>query len=1306
MLNKFLLSRNTILIVIFLVFCKYQATTAQTLTLPYVFDNVSEYADDEVYIGLVGQFPGKGNVWMDMITSQLQIMDYANNTVPGPVWANTPDGKNKYAAIFYKLSDIPNKTIQIPQGLFGCRIFLSFKSPMYIYFHQTGGYAGANLQNASDPNDGIRWELVELTWGDAGLWTNTSRVDAYQYPMGVEVTGYTGGMIGTYAQSYTAKINIGGLPDVNKKIGELLPHQTILDMWTNKVDSAFYGCKVVKTHSMDGKPIIEQPSKIPDFKLGAIYGDFFASYIDDIWTTYQTKDLYLNIGDRGTWRGRVTGNRFDFYDPADNSQATIYWKPTTTDAIEGAGALATTYETGGSEKYNEDLMIQAQVCAAINRHAIYTNTANGVAQYNHDANRYFTIAPYNQYVSFFHNDQISYQSQTYAFAYDDVGDHSSTIQCTFPTQVKVVIGGYGTTISPIVQEPYKTHNIPGIIEAEDYDFGGTNVAYSDASPTNEGGKYRTDAVDIETCTLGGYNIGFTADNEWLEYTVQVNETAEYDISIQSASESVGGKIHIELDGIDITGTVNLFVTTAWQTWKNTTVSNISLTQGEHRLKVFIEQGGFNLNKISVDKPNLGKYLHASGISIVDGNNANFLIKGIGTGNWMIQEGYMMQSSDVAPTQHEFRNKLIATIGVDRTNEFYDAWLANHFTKTDVDSMAAWGFNSVRVAMHYKWFTLPIEDEPITGQNTWLNKGFLMIDSLLKWCGDNNMYLILDMHGAPGGQGKNADISDYDPLKPSLWESDENKSKLLALWTKLAERYKNEPWIGGYDMINETNWDFENSGNENGCACNANIPLMEMHKQIINAIRTVDNNHIVFVSGNCWGGNYNGMDELATYDTNLAFTFHKYWNYNNQGTIQDMLDKRTSLNVPMWMSESGENSNTWFTDAIMLFESNNLGWSWWPVKKSGINNILKIKTNEDYTRLIEYWKGNGTMTADEAFNAVMRYAENTKFENCIIGYDVIDALIRQPHTTATKPFAKHVANQKIFASDYDLGQNGFAYLDKITANYHGVTNTFEAWNTGWEYRNDGVDIQTCDDAESNGFCVGWTETDEWLQYTIVLGVDAEYTIYLRTASATTDGVVTIAIDGVDVFSSVSLPKTTSWQIFNTNTIGKVALTEGEHKIKIKIETGDFNISYLELRNYVTQSISLKKGWNLVSFNLTPTHAQVASIFPNASMVKTSESFYNSSQPIPLNSLTEIKAGVGYLVCNTFDETIDVVGVETQSIASLHQGWNLIGVQSTVSIPTTNYTNIITIKDFEGFYEPGNTMSSLHELLPGKAYFIKK
>ena len=332
------------------------------------------------------------------------------------------------------------------------------------------------------------------------------------------------------------------------------------------------------------------------------------------------------------------------------------------------------------------------------------------------------------------------------------------------------------------------------------------------------------------------------------------------------------------------------------------------------------------------------FLRTEGTEIIN-DNGPVLLKSIGTGNWMIQEGYMMQSTKAGINTHtQFRNKLESVIGKEKTEEFYNKWLENHFTKRDLDSMKSWGFNSVRVALHYKWFTLPIEDEQlVNGEiiNTWLEKGFEITDKLLEWCEENEMYLILDMHGAPGGQGKNANISDYDEAKPSLWESEHNKSKLVELWVQFAKRYKNSKWLGGFDLINETNWDFTDSNHENGCNCKNNDQLWDFQERIIKAIRKVNTNHIVYISGNCWGNNYASFDShsLKDCDKNMVMTFHKYWNNNKDSSISEWINKREIYDIPLWMSESGENSNTWFIDCISLLEKNNIGWSWWPVKKS-------------------------------------------------------------------------------------------------------------------------------------------------------------------------------------------------------------------------------------------------------------------------------------------------------------------------------------------------------------------------------------
>ena len=116
------------------------------------------------------------------------------------------------------------------------------------------------------------------------------------------------------------------------------------------------------------------------------------------------------------------------------------------------------------------------------------------------------------------------------------------------------------------------------------------------------------------------------------------------------------------------------------------------------------------------------FLKAQGKAIVNGNGDTVILRGMGLGGWMLQEGYMLQTAGFASAQYQIREKIEELIGTADTDLFYDQWLANHVRKIDIDSLKAWGFNSVRLPMHYNLFTLPIQDEPVLGQNTWLNKG--------------------------------------------------------------------------------------------------------------------------------------------------------------------------------------------------------------------------------------------------------------------------------------------------------------------------------------------------------------------------------------------------------------------------------------------------------------------------------------------------------------------------------------------------------------------------------------------------------
>jgi len=315
-----------------------------------------------------------------------------------------------------------------------------------------------------------------------------------------------------------------------------------------------------------------------------------------------------------------------------------------------------------------------------------------------------------------------------------------------------------------------------------------------------------------------------------------------------------------------------------------------------------------------------EFLKVQGKKIVKGDQ-EILLRGMGLGGWMLQEGYMLHTASFAPTQHQIKAKIAGLIGEANTETFYESWRANHVRKIDVDSLAAWDFNSIRLPLHYNLFTLPIEEEPVPGENTWLETGFRLTDSLLAWCEVNQIYLILDLHAAPGGQGNELSICDGDASKPNLWESQANRDKTVALWRKLAEHYANKPWIGGYDLINETNYNLPGG-----------TALRNLYERLTDTIRAVDNNHIIFIEGNWFANDFTGL--TPPWDNNMVYSFHKYWNYNNVSDIQWMLNLRNTYNIPIWLGESGENSNVWFTNCIRLLESQNIGWAWWPMKKIG------------------------------------------------------------------------------------------------------------------------------------------------------------------------------------------------------------------------------------------------------------------------------------------------------------------------------------------------------------------------------------
>ncbi len=179
-------------------------------------------------------------------------------------------------------------------------------------------------------------------------------------------------------------------------------------------------------------------------------------------------------------------------------------------------------------------------------------------------------------------------------------------------------------------------NVPAILQAEDYKEGGEGVGYHETTTANIGGAYRSDAVDIEATgdTGGGYNVGWIANGEWLAY--DINATAgsnTYDLTARVASPNGNGSFHFEIDGTDISGTLSVPNTGSWQSYVDITAEGVSISSGNHELRVVFDNAGLNLNYIDVAEASEQRYLNSvvvnpQNASIDEGQTIQFSAEGL------------------------------------------------------------------------------------------------------------------------------------------------------------------------------------------------------------------------------------------------------------------------------------------------------------------------------------------------------------------------------------------------------------------------------------------------------------------------------------------------------------------------------------------------------------------------------------------------------------------------------------------------------------------------------------------------------
>lgn len=379
------------------------------------------------------------------------------------------------------------------------------------------------------------------------------------------------------------------------------------------------------------------------------------------------------------------------------------------------------------------------------------------------------------------------------------------------------------------------------------------------------------------------------------------------------------------------------------------------------------------------------FISVRGKEIIGTDGKNFLIRGTNLGNWLVPEGYMFKFKS-ANSPRLINQTLTELIGPDAVGEFWKKWLDNYITQEDIHYIKGLGMNSIRVPFNYRLFT----DEDYLGSRG-EKRGFDLMDRLIGWCKKESLFVILDMHCAPGGQ--TGDNIDDGYGYPYLFDSKESRQLTVLLWRKIADHYKNEPIVMGYDLLNEPIAHYFNKTHFN--------PLLEpLYKEIVNAIREVDPNHLVFLGGAQWDSNFTIFG--PPFDNKAVYTFHKYWTAPTQDVIQEYIDFREKYQVPIYVGETGENNDEWIQKFRKLVEQNNIGWHFWPYKK--INNksgIVTFPVPANYDQVMAFadtTKANFEQIRkfhpsdnDQIKKALEGFIINCEFRNCTPNMGYIEAL---------------------------------------------------------------------------------------------------------------------------------------------------------------------------------------------------------------------------------------------------------------------------------------------------------------------------
>jgi aryl-phospho-beta-D-glucosidase BglC (GH1 family) len=331
------------------------------------------------------------------------------------------------------------------------------------------------------------------------------------------------------------------------------------------------------------------------------------------------------------------------------------------------------------------------------------------------------------------------------------------------------------------------------------------------------------------------------------------------------------------------------------------------------------------------------FLRTSKQKILDGEGNPVILKGANFGGWLMMEAYILGAPNNA--EQIFKKNFQKVLGGQQLKLFEDEFRKTFIQEKDFKNIADIGFNCLRIPFNCRLVEKEAESF------VYDKYGIKMLDQVLEWAAKYNLKIILDLHAAPGAQ--NHDWHADSLGKAEFWTSEPIQRRVYGLWQHLADRYKDNPTVAGYDLLNESVIDDPKK-------------LNKFYKELIKSIRSVDKKHILFIEGNKWATDINCLDPIEddnyclsihTYEP-LAFTFnfvpHLAYPINsgdrvcNHETLRKhlMQYKETSdrCQVPIYVGEFGVNyregkygEDRWLADNLSLFNEFGFHWTYWTYK---------------------------------------------------------------------------------------------------------------------------------------------------------------------------------------------------------------------------------------------------------------------------------------------------------------------------------------------------------------------------------------